>query len=392
MVKNKFLFLAPLVAVLICIVFSLFSIPTVNPSPKDLPVAIINLDTGVDIPGKGNMNMGKTIIENINKAMAVDPSKASAIKWINLDTYEQAEQGMNKREYYAAFVIPNDFSQKQASLQTQTPGSPELRIVINQGMKSTVAGMLTPIFSQMLEGINTNVRTQIFAGLEAQGAVLTPKQAEFFVRPIASKIEYVNVIGTSSAGGNAPISLFQPMWLASIITSVLLFFAFKKASATNTVSKLKTRGLVLLSGAIASLAVGFGLTWSESQLVGLNIPDFLGIALVISLATFCFFLMISAVMSWVGMGGVGLFALLMFFGAPLLAMPTELMSPFYKDWVYSWLPMRFLVSGLRDAFYFGTGFHFSKDIAILLGIGIVSCLIMFASVWKPESKKKKASA
>ena len=53
--------------------------------------------------------------------------------------------------------------------------------------------------------------------------------------------------------------------------------------------------------------------------------------------------MISAVLSLVGLKGIGLFALLLFFGAPLLSLAPEMLSPFYQDWVYSWLPMKFMI-------------------------------------------------
>ena len=68
--------------------------------------------------------------------------------------------------------------------------------------------------------------------------------------------------------------------------------------------------------------------------------------------TFSFFLMISAVLSLVGLKGIGLFALLLFFGAPLLSLAPEMLSPFYQDWVYSWLPMKFMIEGLREIFFF----------------------------------------
>ncbi len=63
--------------------------------------------------------------------------------------------------------------------------------------------------------------------------------------------------------------------------------------------------------------------------------------------------MISAVLSLVGLKGIGVFALLLFFWAPLLSLAPEMLSPFYQDWVYAWLPMRFMIEGLREIFFFG---------------------------------------
>ena len=74
-------------------------------------------------------------------------------------------------------------------------------------------------------------------------------------------------------------------------------------------------------------------------MVGLNISNFTDTALFLSITSFSFFLMISAVLSLVGLKGIGLFALLLFF-ATLLSLAPEMLSPFYQDWVYSWLPMK----------------------------------------------------
>ena len=100
---------------------------------------------------------------------------------------------------------------------------------------------------------------------------------------------------------------------------------------------------------------GFGLTWIADGMVGLNISNFTDTALFLSITSFSFFLMISAVLSLVGLKGIGLFALLLFFGAPLLSLAPEMLSPFYQDWVYSWLPMKFMIEGLREIFFFGKG-------------------------------------
>ena len=113
----------------------------------------------------------------------------------------------------------------------------------------------------------------------------------------------------------------------------------------NFVLKLKQ----IVTGAIAAFVIGFGLTWIADGMVGLNISNFTDTALFLSITSFSFFLMISAVLSLVGLKGIGVFALLLFFGAPLLSLAPEMLSPFYQDWVYSWLPMRFMIEGLRKS-------------------------------------------
>jgi hypothetical protein len=97
--------------------------------------------------------------------------------------------------------------------------------------------------------------------------------------------------------------------------------------------------------------------------------------------------MISAVISFVGIKGIAIFALILFFGAPLLALAPEMMSPFYRDWVHSWLPMRFMVDGLRELFFFGKGLSWNDAVSTLTWIGLGSTIVILASVLKPGAVK-----
>ena len=92
--------------------------------------------------------------------------------------------------------------------------------------------------------------------------------------------------------------------------------------------------------------------------------------------------MISAVLSLVGLKGIGLFALLLFFGAPLLSLAPEMLSPFYQDWIYSWLPMKFMIEGLREIFFFGKGLSWNTPVTVLVWIGIVSMVTILATAFK----------
>ncbi len=146
----------------------------------------------------------------------------------------------------------------------------------------------------------------------------------------------------------------------------------------NFVLKVKQ----IITGAVVAVVVGFGLTWIADGMVGLNISNFTDTALFLSITSFSFFLMISAVLSLVGLKGIGVFALLLFFGAPLLSLAPEMLSPFYQDWVYSWLPMRFMIEGLREIFFFGKGLSWSTPVIVLIWIGAVSIVIIFSDCFK----------
>ncbi|MEC2554487.1 DUF3533 domain-containing protein [Bacillus tropicus] len=386
MFKNKLLLLSPVVALLVVFIFSLTLFPTVQPNPKNLPIAIVNEDQGVEIPNQPKMKMGQTIVDNMKKTSKSE--KEPAVKWVEVKNKESVQKGLNNQEYYAALVIPKDFSTKQASLRTPQPSSPEVEIFINQGMNTAASTMAGQMLNTVVDNMNNNVRKQILEGLKAKGATLTADQVSNVVTPITKKVTNVNEVGKNSANGNSPISLFQPLWIASLASAAIIFIAISKMPIHTRKENFVLKINQIVTGAIAALVIGFGLTWIADSMVGLNISNFTDTALFLSITSFSFFLMISAVLSLIGLKGIGVFALLLFFGAPLLSLAPEMLSPFYQDWVYIWLPMRFMIEGLREIFFFGKGLSWSTPLTVLVWIGAVSMVIILVTAFKRSAIKE----
>ncbi|USK86081.1 YhgE/Pip domain-containing protein [Peribacillus asahii] len=391
MFKNKLVLLSPIIALAVIFIFSLTLFPSVQPQPKNLPIAIVNEDEGVEIPNQPKLNMGQTIVEMMQKDSKATTDEEPAVKWIKVKTAEDAQKGMDNQKYYATLVIPKDFSAKQASLRTPAPSSPEVQIYINQGMNTAASTMAGQVLNGIVDNMNNNVRKQLLDGFEKQGATLTTKQAASLVTPITKTVTNVNEIGSNSANGNSPVSLFQPLWMASLASVAIIFVAVSKLSITNRKENLAAKFVQILMGAIVALFIGFGLTWLADGLVGFNIPQFIDTALFLTITSFSFFLMILAVLSLLGFKGIPIFVLMLFFGAPLLAVAPEMLSPFYRDWIYSWLPMRFMVEGLRELFFFGEGLTWNTPVSVLVWIGLVSMMVILGTALKRNRVKGAAS-
>ncbi|PFA63352.1 phage infection protein [Bacillus sp. AFS015802] len=390
MFKNKLVLASPLIALAIIFIFSLTLFPSVQPQPKNLPIAIVNEDEGVQVPDQPKMNMGETLVEKIQTMSSTNAGEEPAVKWVNVKNAEAVQKGLDNQEYYAALVIPKDFSAKQASLRTPDPIASEVQIYINQGMNTMASTAAGQILNGVVDNMNNAVREQLLDGFEKQKATLTPKQVQNLVTPITKSVTNVNEIGTNSANGNAPVSLFQPLWMASMASAAIIYLAVSKLPVVSRKEKLTAKSLQILIGAVVALVVGFGLTWLADALIGFHIPDVSDTALFLSLTSFSFYLMISAILSLIGIKGMPLFVLMLFFGAPLLAMAPEMMSSFYRDWFYSWLPMKFMVQGLRELFYFGKGLSWNSAVSTLLWIGVGGMLVILATAFKPHTVEKTA--
>ncbi|MCM2997759.1 DUF3533 domain-containing protein [Paenibacillus cellulositrophicus] len=388
MMKQKLVWVLPLIVAAVIFVFSLAMIPTINPTPVRLPIALVSEDQGVTLPNGTATNLGETLTGMIKQQTS---SKASAdgpaIEWVHVNTEKEAMSGLDEQKYYAALVVPADFSQNQATLLTEKPVQPQLRIYVNQGMSASASTMAGQVLNQIVDTMNAKIRADLLAAAGKQSGKVTVQQASVLAAPIAKDVKNVHETGTHTANGNAPVSLFQPIWMGSILGGVMFYLVISKLNFAYRRSLLAARVVQTVAGAVLALIAGFGLTWFAGSW-GLHIPDGTATAIFLSLCYFAFFLMISAVLSWAGLKSMVLFVLLLFFGAPLLSLPAEMMGSFYRDYVFPWLPMRFMVEGLREMFFFGRGLDWNHSTAVLTGIAAVSLVVLLGSALKARQNRQ----
>jgi YhgE/Pip-like protein len=214
LLKSKLVLLSPMIVLAVVLIFGLTLTPTISPTPKNVPIAFVNEDHGVDVPSQGKINMGKTIEEKIQEMSKPTADNEPIVKRISVSSYEKAKEGLNIKSYYAAFVILKDFSLKQASLRTPDPLSPEVQIVVNQGMNTMASTMASQMLTNIVDNINQNVRTQILAEFEKQGRTLATIQASTLVAPISKKVTNVNQVGTHSSICVQSLGILNPSFAA----------------------------------------------------------------------------------------------------------------------------------------------------------------------------------
>ncbi|GGI15655.1 YhgE/Pip domain-containing protein [Gottfriedia solisilvae] len=386
LLKQKQALLAPIIVLVVVVIFSLTLASSVNPTPKNLPIAIVNEDEGITVPTKGEINLGKIMVSKINEV--TNSQKESAVNWIQVSSEDKVRKGLDDKKYYAALILPKDLSQKQATLMTPNPSPIEIKVLLNQGMNANASTMAGQILNNVVSQLSMNIRTEVLSELEKNNTLISANQASVLAIPILNKIENVNEIGTHTANGNAPVILITPLWMSSLIGAVIIFLGKKKANMTTSVNKLKVILEQIALAIILAFVAGFGITLMADW-IGFTIPNFIDTALYLTIAYFSFHILISAVMSWVGFGGVALFALIFFFAGSIIGVAPELLPKFTHDWIYSWVPMRFGADGLREIFYFGKELSFSHSMVILVWIASVSTIVLLASAFKQNKIQKE---
>lgn len=371
MKDNKFFGAAFIAVLLLLLVFVATQIPGAHSAPKHIPIGLVVTDQGL---------MGQNFVEMIQKT--TEETGNETLEWIILGSEEEMNEQFENQKLYGALVIPNDFSDKYATFQTAEPSNAALEIYVNQGKNVNVATIVTQALTAMVSNMNANVSSQLFEKIEQVNIPLSVAQAKVFAAPIISETILVHETGKL---GNAPLSLFQPIWMASLVSAILLWFAGRNRQFSTVTQQLKFRALQVLVAIGLGLFAGYLLTWYTTWILDFEYASFNSVALFLAIVCTAFIILILAFISWIGIAALPIFILLMFFGLPLLQLVPEMMPSFYANWIYPWLPFRFMADGLREILFFDGGTWNSGAIT-LCWIAVVSVIIVLL---KSGSKKKE---
>lgn len=376
LLKNKFVWLPILVALFIGAYFSITAIPSTHMKVNDLPIAIVNEDQGTT---------GKNLTKQITNKNSSNSSKMS-IKWTVFNSQEDLLKEMNKEKYYGAIVIPKNFSSNLQSLMTPNPKKAKLKIIINQGMGTTITTQVNTALTEMTHQINTALGKQLLQTLSKKMPAIPAEMASNLTNPLTIETEKINKTGDLANGG---AHFFQSVWLGCLGTSMLLGFAFSKIKFKSLREKFSALGVQLLSAIISSFVIGYGVIYLQSTILNVTIPNFTLLGLFLSLCAFSFIIFINGVESWVGLISIPVFMLLLFFAAPLLTAIPESLNGFYST-LSNWLPMSYMYRGVKSIMYFNN----SPSQSIIMGLiyTIIVGLILVISAQFKKDKKKEVDA
>lgn len=376
LLKNKFVWLPILVALFIGAYFSITAIPSTHMKVNDLPIAIVNEDQGTT---------GKNLTKQITTKNSSNSSKMS-IKWTVFNSQEDLLKEINKEKYYGAIVIPKNFSANLQSLMTPNPKKAKLKIIINQGMGTTITTQVNTTLTEMTHQINTALGKQLLQTLSKKMPAIPAEMASNLTNPLTIETEKINKTGDLANGG---AHFFQSVWLGCLGTSMLLGFAFSKIKFKSLREKFSALGVQLLSAIISSFVIGYGVIYLQSTILNVTIPNFTLLGLFLSLCAFSFIIFINGVESWVGLISIPVFMLLLFFAAPLLTAIPESLNGFYST-LSNWLPMSYMYRGVKSIMYFNN----SPSQSIIMGLiyTIIVGLILVISAQFKKDKKKEVDA
>ena len=375
--KEKLAWTAPIAVILIIALFSVNLFAQGNPQVKNLPVALIVNDEGEHV------ETVKVAVEQMSKGTdGAEPTLA-----FTTEKEEDIEKLFADKEYYAALVIPAGYNDALQNAMTNNTAA-NLQIYINQGFNMTGANFAKTALNALVEQLSNQYSTNFVMQMGDQQ--IDANTAAVLVSPIVPEEKIFNPITASTANGSAPTLLAVPAWVGALIGGFILFLAtsniFKKETLTRK-QTLRLMGGQVLFGILIALFSGFTVA-TLALIAGINMPSYFLVAFFVSFAAFCFFLLVSAITAWIGKPAITLFMVVMLLGMGVLMTPQEMLPSFFVNFIRPWVPIRFASEGLREIFYFGSGFYTGASFNTILGIGIVGLVIFILSIFKPVKAQK----
>ena len=378
--KEKLAWAAPIAVILIIALFSVNLFAQGDPKVKNLPIALIVNDEGAHVDAI------QSAVEQMSKGtngeepmLAFTKEKESDIEGLFAD-----------KEYYAALVIPEGYNDAVQNVMTDNEPA-TLKVYINQGFNMTGANTA----KTALNGLITQLSNQYSANFINQmgDSQIDATQANTLVNPIVSEEKIFNSITASTANGSAPTLMAVPAWVGALIGGFIVFLTttnILKREMPTRKQTLRLMGGQVLFGIIIALFSGFTVA-TLASIAGINMPSYFLVAFFVSFAAFCFYLLVSAITAWIGKPAITLFMVVMLLGMGVLMTPKEMLPSFFVNFIRPWVPLRFASEGLREIFYFGSGFYTGGSFNTILGIGIAGLVIYVLSIFKPVRANAKVT-
>lgn len=378
--KEKLAWAAPIAVILIIALFSVNLFAQGDPKVRNLPVALIVNDEGAHV------DTVKAAVEQMSKGT---DGEEPMLAFTN-ETEADIEDLFDDKEYYAALVIPEGYNDALQNAMTNNSAA-TLQVYINQGFNITGANYAKTALNALIAQLSDQYSANFIAQMGNQQ--IDADKAAVLVNPIVSEEKVFNAITASTANGSAPTLMAVPAWVGALIGGFILFLTTSGILKKERLSRKQTLRLMggqALFGIIIALFSGFTVA-TLGLIAGINMPSYFLVGSFISFAAFCFFLLVSGVTSWIGKPAITLFMVVMLLGMGVLMTPKEMLPDFFVNFIRPWVPIRFASEGLREIFYFGSGFYTGQSFNTILGIGIAGLAMYLLSIFKPvRAQKPKA--
>ncbi len=400
--KKKLFWMTPILVIVILLLLAIAFIPAYNPEPKSVPIAIVNQDKGTTMQDK-DVNIGKIFADKIKD----NKDLSDKVEWIDVDNKKDLKQGFKDNKYYGALILDENLSKDSISkvqktvqdakikemqsqmkekiesgqippeqakkMQEQNKVEPvkvkqgQVEIIVNEGSSMQGAQLANTMLTTIGDQLNTQISKQAIQTLDKMDVDVSASDIQGITNPIKVDKTNMNAVKSHQANGNLPLLMFTPVWLASLVGSVVLFFSFR-TSNNITIKDRIIASLGQLGGAIVTALIGgFGYIYFMTQVLDVTINEPTKIGLYISIAILAFISLILGFMTWLGVKAIPLFMVLLFFSLQLIMLPTQMLPQFYQEYMIGWNPFRHYAETLRGLLYLHHDIELNSTMWMFIG-------------------------
>ncbi|HEX2993290.1 MAG TPA: YhgE/Pip domain-containing protein [Anaerolineales bacterium] len=128
----------------------------------NLPVAFVNLDRGGFETSKEN-----PVYRNIGLDLQVELSKKNVLKF-DFTSLENAQAGLNNKQYYAYFVIPENFTQNILSVSSDNPKKAQIDVKIREASSVVASKIVDRVAAEIAENLSHKITQEYFDNIFIQ--------------------------------------------------------------------------------------------------------------------------------------------------------------------------------------------------------------------------------
>jgi YhgE/Pip-like protein len=168
-------------------------------TPPTIPIAVVNEDEGAVMNGQP-MRLGEEVEKRIT---APDTPVPPFVQWTRTDDRATALEGLEEGDFYAAIVLPEDYSRRLASMSGPPAGAPpsgaptgrpttpepaEIELVTSPAVRPSATALIEDAFSGIVGGVSQATSERILGSLSEQGVSVPPGAGALIADPVKGKV------------------------------------------------------------------------------------------------------------------------------------------------------------------------------------------------------------
>ena len=247
------------------------------------------------------------------------------------------------------------------------------KTIVNKGASMQATTITGNVLDGMGDNLNKQITSQSLSTLEKQDVKVSASDIKGITNPVKVDNQEVHKVKDHQGGGNAPFLMFMPVWMGSLVASVLLFFAFRTSNNFKIQHRIiASFGQMLL--VITTFAGSFAYVYFMHGVLGFDFNNTNRVALFLAISILGFIGLILGIMVWLGMKAIPIFVILMFFSMQLVTLPKQMLPKGYQGWVYDFDPFTHYTNTLREIIYMGSHIEMNATIWMMIGFIIFGAI------------------